>query len=116
MTSAQGYAPLFEPLESWSGLEAVLLDSFNTFVREFFFLFTKLGFGRSWGGPGAVLVRSWADVGWSWRILGGLGAILGRSWAVLGRLGAIVGRSWRGLGLGDLGTILGEPCALLGRS
>ena len=39
---------------------------------------------------GAVLGRSWGDLG---AILGGLGAVLGRSWAILGGLGAVLGRS-----------------------
>ena len=48
--------------------------------------------GRSWGGLGVILGRSWVVLGRSWgrlgRSWGGLGSVLGRSWVVLGGLEA----------------------------
>ena len=68
-------------------------------------------FGRSWGGLGAILGRSWSLLGRSWGDLGPSWVGLERSWAVLGR-------SWGGLGavLGGLGAIFGWSWGGLGRS
>ena len=79
--------------------------------------------GRPWavlGRPGALLLRSWGDLG---VVLGRLGSswiVLGRSWAVLRYLGALLGRSWGDLGvvsgrLGSSWVVLERPWAVLGR-
>ena len=45
--------------------------------------------GRSWGGLGMILGRSWAVLGCSWAALG---VVLGRSWFILDPLGAVFAR------------------------